>query len=199
MKGHRMGGVGSRAAVAAAGLLALAGCGTSSGGGTSLGDMVLFAGTTAPPVQTTPIGDTYCPMVSVIEGGSAIQAYSGGRVGDAEALRSQVALGQLARECALQPDGSVLVKVGVEGRALQGAGGGAGRFDVPVHIVVKKGSTIIANRVRRTAVAIPAGDTQGSFAIVEEGIVVPAVDSQDFEIEVGLGGAGAPAGRRRRS
>jgi hypothetical protein len=120
-------GMGARAAWAAAMLLALSGCGSSGGSGMSVADMFLTAGTSPPPAQQAAAADTYCPMVSVMEGGSAIQAYSGGQVGRAEALRSQVALGQIARECNLQPDGSVLVKVGVEGRALQGASGGAHR------------------------------------------------------------------------
>jgi hypothetical protein len=198
-----MGGFGAKVTLAALGALSLAGCGTSGDGGglSSLGNMVLFAGTTEPPVAPLPTADTYCPSVGVTEGGAALQTYAAGRVGDAGALRSQVALGQLARECSLQPDGSVLVKVGVEGRALQGAVGGGGRFDVPVRIVVKDGSTVFANRVRRTSVTVPAGDTQGTFAIVEEGIVVPPSSSQGFEIEVGLGTggpAGAGEGRRRR-
>jgi hypothetical protein len=41
-------------------------------------------------------------------------------------------------------------------------------------------------------VAIPAGDTQGTFSIIEENIVIPAANVNDFEIEVGLG-----AGSRR--
>jgi hypothetical protein len=69
---------------------------------------------------------------------------------------------------------------------------------VPVHVVVKSGSTVLANRVRRATVAIPTGDTQGSFAIVEDGIVVPRSAAQDFEIEVGLGGAGSAEKPRRR-
>jgi hypothetical protein len=189
---------GARAALAAAGLLALTGCGSTSGGGSSFADMLLTGGLAPPPAQQGASADTYCPAVGVADGGAAIQAYAGGQVGRAESLRSQVTLGQLARECTLQPDGSVLVKVGVEGLALQGAGGAAGRFDVPVHVVVKSGSTVLANRVRRATVAIPTGDTQGSFAIVEDGIVVPRSAAQDFEIEVGLGGAGSAEKPRRR-
>jgi hypothetical protein len=48
-------------------------------------------------------------------------------------------------------------------------------------------------------VTIPAGDTQGSFVVVEENLVVPP-GSGEFEIEVGLGGAGPaqrPVGRGR--
>jgi hypothetical protein len=183
-------------ALAVLGLTALTGCGASGEGGSSLGNMVLFAGPTVPPPVSRQTEDVYCPTITVTEGGSAIQAYSGGRVGDASGLRSQIALGELARECLGQPDGSTLVKVGVEGRALLGAGGSAGRYDVPVHIVVKRGSTVIANRSRRMAVAIPAGQTQATFSVIEDGIVVPAGDSQTFEIEVGLGGRAATAGRR---
>lgn len=160
-----------------------------------LGDMLLTGGSSLPPPQKVAVEDVYCPPVTVMEGGSAIQVYGGGRTGDASALRSQVSIGELARECHGQPDGSTLVKVGVEGRALLGAGGGAGRYDVPVQIVVKGGSGVIANRSRRTAVAIPAGDTQASFTVIENGIVVPAAYANTFEIEVGLGGRAA-AGRR---
>jgi hypothetical protein len=181
-------------ASAALGLAALAGCGAPGEGGSSLGNMVLFAGPTVPPPVPRQTEDVYCPTIEVTEGGSAIQAYSGGAVGDATRLRSQIALGELARECLGQPDGSTVVKVGVEGRALLGAGGSAGRYDVPVHIVVKRGSTVIANRSRRLAVAIPAGQTQTSFSVIEEGIVVSPADATSFEIEVGLGGR-AP-GRR---
>ncbi|QFU15805.1 hypothetical protein [Microvirga thermotolerans] len=184
-------------ALAALGLAALGGCGAPGDGGTSLGNMVLFAGPSVPPPQKKVVEDVYCPPVDIMEGGSAIQAFAGGRVGEQSGLRSQIAISNLARECLGQPDGSTVVKVGVEGRALLGAGGTAGRYDVPVQIVVKRGSTVIANRSRRVSVAIPAGDTQGTFAIVEEGIVVPAADATAFEIEVGLGGSGAPARRKR--
>jgi hypothetical protein len=193
----------------ALGLTTAAACSTSGEGGPSITDM-LIAGTANPPPTTHNAprqpaviitgSDVYCPNVGVIEGGTAIQAYAGGRVGDAAALRSQFTLGQLARECFGQPDGSTLVKVGVEGRAVLGAGGAAGRYEVPVRVVVKRDSTIIANRVRRMAVTIPAGETQGSSLVVEEGIIVPPADVESFEIEVGLGSAGAAdgSGRRRR-
>jgi hypothetical protein len=187
-------------ALGALGLLSVAGCSGMPGeGGSTLGNMILFAGPTVPPPAAAPVGDIYCPAIGISEGGAALQAYSGGHVGDSAALRSQITLGRTARQCTSHPDGSTVVSVGVEGRALLGMGGSAGRFDVPVRIVVKRGSTVIASRLRRMAVMIPAGDTQGSFVAVEEGIVVPAADAQDFEIEVGLGGAGPEtSGRRRR-
>jgi hypothetical protein len=185
-------------ALAVLGLTALGGCGAPGEGGSSLGNMVLFAGTSVPPPQKKALEDVYCPTVDIMEGGSAIQAFSGGRVGEQSGLRSQIAISNLARECAGQQDGSTLVKIGVEGRALLGAGGTPGRYDVPVQIVVKNGSRVIANRSARTSVTIPAGDTQGSFTIIEDGIVIPAVDASAFEIEVGLGNGGGAAARRKR-
>ncbi len=176
-------------ALAVLGISALAGCGAPGEGGFGVGDMLLTAGTTQTPPQAAETRDVYCPTVEVLDGGSVI------RVGDAGSVRSQIALGELARECVGQPDGSTLVRVGVEARALLGAGGSAGRYDVPVQIVVKDGSTVFANRSRRVAAAIPAGQTQTTVSIVEEGIVVPASSANNFEIEVGLG-TRAAAGRR---
>ena len=69
---------------------------------------------------------------------------------------------------------------------------------MPVNIVLKRGDRILASRLRRVAVAIPAGQAQASFVVVESELVVPP-GTGDFAIEVGLGGAGpaAPARRRR--
>lgn len=200
-----MRGLGSRAASAfvVLGISALAGCGgppaaggAPGAGGSTLGNMILFAGPTVPPPMKQATGDVYCPRVDVADGGAALQSYAGGRTGDPAALRSQIAIGDLARECNGRPDGSTVVKVGVAGHVLLGAGGASGRYDVPVRIVVKRGSTVIATRTQRVAVAVPAGDTQAEFSVVEDGIVVPASDSQSFDIEVGLGGGGAAAPAR---
>ena len=168
-----------------AAVTALGGC-NSSGSGQGMLDTLLYAGFTPPPIQETRAEDLYCPAVEVTEGGAALQSYAGGRVGDAQALRNQIALGQLARECSPGPDGATIVKVGVEGRALIGAGGTSGRFDVPLRVQIKDGDTVIANRLRQTSVTIPSGQTQGSFVFVEDGIVVPPASANRFTIEVAL-------------
>lgn len=195
-----MGGLSRKAGLALAvlGVSALAGCGAPGEGGSSLGNALLLAGPTVPPPAKTAIEDVYCPSVDIPEGGASMQSFAGGRTGDGGALRSQIALGQIARECVGSPDGTTLVRVGVEGRALLGVGGSPGRYDVPVHILVKSGSTTIASRSRRLNVVVPPGDTQGSFAFVEEGIVVPARDASVFEIEVSLGSGNAAPRRRTR-
>ena len=107
-------------ALAALGVTALAGCGAPGEGGFGVGDMLLTAGTTQPPAQSTAIEDVYCPTVDVTDGGAALQVRGGGEAGS---VRSQITLGEVARECIGQPDGSTLVKIGVEARALLGVGG----------------------------------------------------------------------------
>ncbi|MBB4040153.1 hypothetical protein GGR34_001804 [Microvirga flocculans] len=178
--------------LAALGLTALTACGAPGEGGFGVGDMLLTAGTTQAPPQAAEIRDVYCPTVDVVDGGAALQVRGGG---EGASIRSQVSLSDVARECIGQTDGSTVVKVGVEARALLGVGGSAGRYDVPVQIVVRDGSTVFANRSRRAAAAIPAGQTQTTVSVIEDGIVVPAASANSFKIEVGLGGR-APAGRR---
>jgi hypothetical protein len=136
----------------------------------------VLAGTTVPAPMALPNEVSYCPPISISEGGSLIQN-----------PRMAVSLGEVARECTVGPNGSTIVKVGVEGRLVLGTGSG-GRHDIPIRIAVTQGTTVLVNRARRASVALPAGETFASFAVVEEGILVPASAAQDFDIEVGLGG-----------
>jgi hypothetical protein len=175
------------AAACLAGAMA-AGPAKAQGIGDTLSNLFKFGGTTAPKEAPREAGDVYCPSVGVIEGGAALRAYTGGKVGEPTALRHQISIGQLARECVEQPDGSIVVKVGVEGRALLGPAGSPARFDAPVTFVVKRGDRILATRTQRISVGVPAGDTQASFVTVQDGLVVPP-KTGEYEIEVGLTGS----------
>jgi hypothetical protein len=185
---------------AACAMALLAGCTTTAGredgGGNVLSNLFFYGGTTVPPAAAAVREEIECPSVDVAPGGAAIQVGGGG--GQYEALRHQISIGTVARECTVADDGSVRVRVGVQGRVLIGpAGGSGGRFDAPVSVVVRSGSRVFAQRARRVPVTIPSGDTQGSFAVVEDGIVVPASVGENFEIVVALGGSPAAQPRRR--
>jgi hypothetical protein len=173
----------------------------AQGIGDTLSNLFKFGGTTAPKEAPREAGEAYCPSVGIIEGGAALRAYTGGKVGEPTALRHQIAIGQLARECVEQPDGSILVKVGVEARALLGPAGQPGRFDAPVTVVIKRGERVFTSRTQRVSVSVPAGDTQASFVTVQDGLVVPP-KAGEYEIDVGLvAGTGEkperPARRKR--
>jgi hypothetical protein len=188
------------AAVCAAGATVAAPAG-AQGIGDTLSNLFKFGGTTVPKEAPREAGDVYCPSIGIIEGGAALRAYTGGKVGEPSALRHQIAIGQLARECVGQPDGSIAVRVGVEARALLGPAGQPGRFDAPVTFVVKRGGRIFASKTQRVTVAVPAGDTQASFVTVQDGLMVPP-KTGEYEIDVGLvaGSGDKPerAARRKR-
>jgi len=193
----RTGATGGAAALAGACLLglAVAGPAAAQGIGDRLRDIFGFGNAPEPAASQT-YEVLNCPRVDVAEGAAALRTYAGGRAGTPETLRSQLTITNVARECIGQPDGTIVLKVGVEGRALIGPAGAAGRFDAPVRIVVKRGDRVFANRFRRIPVSVPPGEGHASFVTVEEGIVVPS--GADFDIEVGLGaGQGeAPRGKR---
>jgi hypothetical protein len=152
-----------------------------------------YGGTTVPPSQAAPLDEPYCPTVEVPEGGAALRNPPGA-TGTAAALRSQTTLGRLARECARLQDGSIRVKVGIEGHVLLGPAGAPGRFEAPLTITLKSSGKVIATRGRRVPVTVPPGAAQGLFSVIEDDLLVPAASAGDYDIEVRLGG-GAPSHR----
>jgi hypothetical protein len=163
------------------------------GGGNPLVNIVRYGGTTIPPEMPEILDEAPCPQVDVITGGAAIRSYAGAR-GDNQALRSQISIANVARECVATPDGFFQINLGVEVRALLGPRGAPGRFDAPMRIVLRNNTQVFDSRQLRVSATIPAGQTQGSVVIVEEGLRVPASVGRNFLIEVGLGQAGS--GRR---
>lgn len=192
-----MGGAGLRAAGVGVCLM-VAGCNsTATSGSMTSGLEALLYGGSVPPSGPGLASEFVCPRVTIAPGGAAINTYAGG--GGPETLRTQLSIVNVARECNRRPDGSVVVKVGVEGRALVGPGGGSGRLEAPVRFAIKRGEQVVASASRRASVALTAGQAQGTFLVVEEGLVAPASLQGDFDIEVGLGGsAERPARRARR-
>lgn len=170
----------------------LAACGSTGGapGPGPFGNLLAFGAEGPPPIAAAaPIEVLDCPPVTVAEGAAAARGGAGG----------QVSISDVARECVGRADGTVVVKVGVQLRALLGPGGTGGRFDTPLSIVIRRGEQVLASRSRRVALAIPAGQAEASASIVEDGIAVPP-GTGEFEIEIALraGAASAPARRRGR-
>jgi len=141
----------------------------------------------APQMREGESVDTWCPPIDVSEGGANI------RIGSRDTVSTQVTLRHFSRECILQQDDNVRVKVGVLGYALLGPGGRAGTIRAPVHMIIKDGNKIIAQRVSSPSVSISGDTARGEFYVVEDNIIVPAASAYSFEIEVGLG-----SGRKKR-
>ena len=177
--------------------LPLAACGgaPSDGGlGSTLGNLIAFNSTTAPPLPARGPSeiDVECPEVLVAEGQSAMRTYAGADRSNAS-LRHQYSFGEMSRECRAV-DGKVDIRVGVSGYVLAGPLGGPGSFQAPVRISVRRDSDgqIVQSRTSRVAATIAAGQAQADFAVVSEPLTVPLIRtdvSQDYSIFVGFDGS----------
>ena len=136
-----------------------------------------------PPMNPGETIDTWCPPVDTTEGGANIRNGTGSNV------TTQISLRHFARECVLLPDNTVRVKVGLMGLVILGPAGRPGTIQVPVHITVKHGNTVIAQRTPASSVVISPETSRGEFIVVEENIMVPEEANQAFSIEIGLRGS----------
>lgn len=192
----------ARVSAAVAAALLLAGCSTfgekpqasapAASSDNAFMNLFKYGSTTAPPVKEMEIVDFDfdCPQVEILDGAAALRQMAGGTV------RSQISIGQTARECRVNGN-QVTMKVGVEGRALLGTGGSPGTYTAPVRIVIKSGDKVLVSRLVRQSVTIPPNDTQASFIVIEDNMVVP---KGELTLLVGLdpNGRAEPVARRKK-
>lgn len=203
-------------------LLALAGplggCGAGSSGfepssvdrGTTLGNLLAFNSPNAPPMPK-PV-DTEekptCPDIEVLDGTASSRVYAGAEPSNGT-VRYQFSMGDVVRECS-HVGNQLVLKVGVEGRALLGPVGSPGSFTAPVRVAVRRerDETAIASKLYQVPVSIGASDANAPFSIVTEPIAVPYLSAQantDYTIVVGFDPRGdakldrKARGRRRKT
>ena len=197
------------------GALALAGCGGTSGFappgesvGTTLGNLVAFnkfkvAALSKPKPEEATID---CPTVEVLDGTASARTYAGSDQSNG-AVRYQFSMGDVVRECSRAGDQLVL-KVGVEGRALIGPAGTPGSFTAPVRIAVRNDNDrkVVTSKFYNVPVTVQGGESQADFSIVSDPITVPFIKvhaDEDYSILVGFDpkGQASPAvprkGRRK--
>jgi hypothetical protein len=187
------------------GCLSLQGSGVAS----TVANVVMFQSTNPKPSNEAPVSAVgpaaqpvedriaTCPPVTISDSGAAIRSY-GGQVGDSQALRNQISINDVARECiGNNADGSFTLKLGVQGRVLIGPAGSPGTYQANLRMVVKRSDKVIASRVARVGATIAAGQSGADFVHVEDNIAVPG-GPKDPDIEVSLEGGGAPRTARRR-
>jgi hypothetical protein len=182
--------------LAAAAVFGLSGCGGHLGtfdapetGGSKLANLLGFKSNDAPAAAGTEVRHIFCPEVIVLEGTAASQTYAGTPPSSAN-LRYQYALGDTARECALEGD-QLAIKIGVAGKVLLGPAGSPGGFSVPVRMAVlrERDNQPIVSKLYRAAVTVAAGETQADFTIVSEPLRVPFIQDHaedDYTIKAGI-------------
>lgn len=178
----------NRALIGGALLLALLACGcanqsilgtpsssgTQQGSGSSSG---FFTGISAKGPQTaaTAQGDVTCPPVEVRQGASTLTVSPAGEK-SAMSVKYQGEFVRTARDCTVA-NGSMAMRIGVEGRIIVGPMGGPGEVDVPLRIAVVQespgGMRAIATKFIRIPVTLGPNDGSALFTHVEEGLSFP--------------------------
>ena len=175
-------------------LLPLAGCGSTPDGGVSstLGNLIAFNSTNAPPVREIKESgsvEVECPEVLVTDGQSAYRTYAGADTSSAS-VKHQYSFGEMSRECIATKD-RIDIRVGVAGYVLSGPMGGPGSFQVPVRVSVRRDSDgqILQSKTYRIAASIKADQAQAPFSVVTEPMTVPFTRTEanmDYSIFVGF-------------
>jgi hypothetical protein len=190
--------------------LAIAGCSSAGGDGTSFGERFSQSVTTGTPTAPAPAVTTgattsldTCPNVDVRRGASTIAINTNTRDPSAMQLRYQISAGQMARECA-NVAGNLNIKVGMQGRIVLGPAGGPGSIEVPVrYALVEEGvqPKTLYSKLYRVPVAIADGQQSVSFTHIEEAMTVPMPPPAVFEryvIYVGFDPLGSVQERQKQ-
>lgn len=190
--------------------LAIAGCSSSGGDGTSFGERFsqsLTTGTATAPAPAATTGATTnletCPNVDIRRGAGVISINSNARDPSATQLRYQISIGQTARECA-NVAGNLNIKVGMQGRIVLGPAGGPGSLEVPVrYALVEEGPQpkTVYSKLYRVPVSIADGQPSVSFTHIEEAMSVPMPTPAVFEryvIYVGFDPLGSAQERQKQ-
>jgi hypothetical protein len=172
------------------------------GAGATLRNQLLYGGPTVPESQRPGFNiienERGCPTLDILENAAGYRGTGSGA--QASQVSFQASITNTARECVFQGN-QLRLRIGVEGRVLLGQNGRPGTFSVPLRIVVKRRADIVTQRFNRLSVSVPAGETQGEFAYVEENVVVPISDidpNAEYDVYVGLDPTGQQAQRQTR-
>lgn len=189
--------------------LAIAGCSSAGGDGTSFGERFSQSLTTGTPTAPAPAATTgattnldTCPNVDIRQGAGTLAINSNARDPSATQLRYQISVAQTARECA-NVAGNLNIKVGLQGRIVLGPAGGPGALEVPVrYALVDDGPQpkTVYSKLYRVPVSIADGQTSVTFTHVEEAMSVPMPTPAVFDryvIYVGFDALGSAQERQK--
>jgi hypothetical protein len=180
--------------------LALSGCSSAPSASDLTGSISNFFGSssdrqTLVAAGTPAFDDADCPAVDIRVGASTLAVAAKTEQATANDVRYQLSFNQIARQCVVS-GGTMMIKVGVQGRAVLGPAGSAGPVSVPLrYAVVKEGiePKTIVTKFKRLAMAIAPGETNVGFKDIDEGLTFqmpPLVELQTYVVYVGFDDAG---------
>ncbi len=147
--------------------LAIAGCSSAGGDGSSFQRAVSAVRWRVvrrrrprrPPTTGASTNLDTCPNVDVRRGAGTITVNTNARDPSAMQLRYQISVGQMAREC-VNVAGNLNMKVGMQGRVVLGPAGTSGTIEIPVrYALVEEGPQpkTVYSQLHRVPVVIGEG------------------------------------------
>ncbi len=128
----------------------------------------------------------YCPKVQLRQGTESFNIYEDGYDNDPRHLVHQARIEKTARECSLQ-NGQLVMRIGVNGRALAGPRGVSTTLSVPVRIVViKHPDTVLYSEIQPISVQISDFDRTPDFVTVVNVAVPDPGEDKDYIFYVGF-------------
>jgi hypothetical protein len=202
MVGGRMGSVLKCSAMLAA-LTGLGGCASMvSGlyGSAATEEASATASASGPKVARVDIDpDAECPQINVPIGASSYASYAG--EASPGNVRFQARIAQFARECVLNSDNTVTIRIGVDGLVILGEKGAPGTYPAPLQILIKdRDGQVVFSQASSRSVTIAPGQTQGTFRVIDDSAKVPISAHRplrSYEIIIGFQTKGAAPTRRR--
>jgi hypothetical protein len=137
--------------------------------------------------------DLNCPTMDVRQGASTLTIGPTGGDNATMSLKYQGTFVRAARECAAVA-GNLVMRVGVEGRIIQGPAGGPGQVDVPVRIAVVDeaptgGGKTVVTKLVHIPVTIASAQDNPTFSHIEEGLTFPmpkAAELDNYIVYIGF-------------
>jgi hypothetical protein len=185
----------ARAAVLIASAVLISGCSSASSVVDPYETTGAIARQSEPASRMPAAANIECPGVDIRPGASTLNITVKREGATAADLRYQLSLGRTARECSVH-DGTMSIKVGVEGRVILGPFGTPGQVDVPLRFaVVREGPEpkLIVSRFKRIGVTIAANRTRARFVDVEGSLSFPSPSAAElaaYVVYVGFDEAG---------
>ena len=169
-------------------------------GGPDLPPSPATAPQTSFPSAVTQQDDNFeCPVLDIAPNGAALRDPAGETEGGSQALRHQIAITRVARECK-NAGANIAMKLAVEGSVLLGPSGSPGTFSIPLLFEAKLNDKVVASRRENLSVTIPANSERAFFDTVVTDFVIPKNDDLDLYVGLSPGGGPSlrPAPHRRR-
>ena len=167
-----------------AGSILLAGCqsGGSGGGGTSAGAQP--ADTPAGAVRENELR-AYCPELSLRDGTAFHTTYEGNAQGDPDRIIYLASITETSRSCKYG-EGAGSITVAIAGKVVPGPKGRTGTVNLPIRVVLLRGSDVIFSQLYRHPVTIADVSGATQFVLTVPDIQVPGGIDRSVQMMAGF-------------